>query len=62
MIKKALDYLEAGSQAVLLLDAEPQRAILVTPPGQLQVLERDHTLDLGHVLPGFTCRVGEFFE
>ncbi|MBI2896765.1 MAG: Uma2 family endonuclease [Deltaproteobacteria bacterium] len=62
LMKKALEYLGAGGKMVWILDPEPQRVMLVTPPGHVRVLEREETLDGGDVLPGFGCKVAELFE
>jgi Uma2 family endonuclease len=61
-IQKALDYLQAGAEMVWLLDPEPERLLLVTPPNQIRILGPDDTLDGGETLPGFACAVREFFE
>jgi len=36
--------------------------MVFTSGSQLQVLGPDETLDGGDVLPGFSCKVSEFFE
>lgn len=59
---KALEYLTAGAKMVWVLDPEPQRVMVYTPPNQIRVLRRDDTLDGGDVLPGFSCKVAELFE
>lgn len=59
---KALEYLAAGAKMVWVLDPEPERVMVYTPPNQIRVLRRDETLEGGDVLPGFSCRVGEMFE
>ena len=62
LMRKALEYIEAGSQLVWLLDPEAERVIVVTPPDHYRVLTADETLDGGDVLPGFSCAVRELFE
>lgn len=60
--KKALEYLAAGAGMVWVLDPAPRQLMLFTPPNQVRVLQPDETLDGGTTLPGFACRVAEFFE
>ncbi len=60
--KKALEYLAAGGRMVWVLDPDPQRVVLYTPPNAVRVLGVDDELDGGDVLPGFRCRVSELFE
>jgi Uma2 family endonuclease len=62
LAKKALEYLAAGAKMVWVLDPEPARLLLFTPPDRIRVLGRDEILDGGDVLPGFSCRVAEMFE
>lgn len=62
LTKKALEYLAAGSKMVWLLDPEPQRVLLFTPPNCVRVLGKDDVLEGDDALPGFRCRVGELFE
>lgn len=61
MTKKALEYLSAGARMVWIVDADPRRVVLFTPPNQVQILGADDTLDGGEVLPGFQCKVAEMF-
>jgi Uma2 family endonuclease len=61
MTKKALEYLAAGAKMVWIVDADPQRVVLFTPPNQVQILGADELLDGGEVLPGFSCKVAEMF-
>jgi Uma2 family endonuclease len=62
MIKKALEYLAAGARMVWLVDADPRRVMLFTPPDHVQILGEDEALEGGDVLPGFRCQVAELFE
>jgi Uma2 family endonuclease len=61
MTKKALEYLAAGAKMVWVVDAEPQRVVLFTPPNHVKILGSDDTLDGGDVLPGFSCKVADMF-
>ena len=62
MTKKALEYLAAGAQMVSLVNPDPQRLMLFTPPDHVRILGADDRLDGGDVLPGFTCVVRDFFD
>ncbi|MEM9193163.1 MAG: Uma2 family endonuclease [Myxococcota bacterium] len=62
LARKALEYLGAGAQMVWVIDPEPKRVMVYTPPSNIQVLGEDDTLDATDVLPGFSCRVGELFD
>ncbi|WP_437732815.1 Uma2 family endonuclease [Sorangium sp. So ce1335] len=62
LAKKALEYLAAGAKLVWVLDPEPGRLMIFTPPNQIRVLGRGDALDGGDALPGFSCRVDELFE
>jgi Uma2 family endonuclease len=61
MTKKALEYVAAGAKMVWLVDADPRRVVLFTPPNQVKILGPEDTLEGGDVLPGFRCRVAEMF-
>jgi Uma2 family endonuclease len=62
LAKKAMEYVRAGTQAVWILDADPRLVMVITADRQLTILGEDDTLDGGDVLPGFSCKVSEFFE
>ncbi len=62
MTRKALDYIAGGAQMVWLVDPEPRRMVLFTPPNQVRILGPDETIDGGELLPGFACSVSEFFQ
>ena len=61
MTQKALEYLAGGAKMVWLVDPEPRRLVLFTPPNNVQIIGPDDTLDGGDVLPGFRCLVTELF-
>jgi Uma2 family endonuclease len=62
LASKALEYLAAGSQLVWVVDPDDELVMVFTAPNQVQVLGPDDLLDGGDVLPGFSCKVSEFFE
>lgn len=62
LMKKALEYLGAGSRMVWLLDPDARRVVVCTPPSSVKVLGPDDELDGGEALPDFRCRVTELFE
>jgi Uma2 family endonuclease len=59
---RAIEYLAAGAKMVWVLDPDPARVMVYTPPNAIRVLRSDEILDGGDVLPGFSCRVAELFE
>jgi Uma2 family endonuclease len=61
-MRKALEYIKAGTKQVWLLDPVTKELMLVTPPDQVRVLGRGDVLQGGELLPGFQCRVAELFE
>lgn len=62
LAKKALEYLAAGGKVVWVVDAAAEQVMVFTPPNQVKVLGRDDVIDGGDVLPGFACRLADFFE
>lgn len=61
MTQKALEYLAAGAKMVWIVDVDPQRVVLFTPPDRVRILGADDVLEGGDVLPGFRCKVAEMF-
>lgn len=58
---KALDWLDAGAQAVLVVDPVRRTATVYRTRDDIRVREAGEELDLGDVVPGWSPRVGEFF-
>jgi Uma2 family endonuclease len=58
---KALEYLQAGTKMVWVVDPESKTVAVYTPPDHIRVLRENETLDGGEVLPNFQIRVGELF-
>jgi Uma2 family endonuclease len=61
MTKKALEYLAAGARMVWVVDAEPRRVVLFTPPDHVRILGENDAIEGGDALPGFQCQVSELF-
>jgi Uma2 family endonuclease len=61
MTTKALEDLAGGARMVWIVDADPRRVVIFTPPDHVKILGPEDTLDGGDVLPGFRCKVAEMF-
>jgi Uma2 family endonuclease len=61
MTTKALEYLAGGARMVWIVDADPRRVVIFTPPDHVKILGPDDLLDGGDVLPGFRCTVADMF-
>jgi len=62
LARKALEYLQAGTKMVWVVDPESKTVAVYTPPNHIRVLREDETLDGGEVLPNFQIRVGDLFR
>lgn len=58
---KALEWLAAGTRAVIVVDPPTRTATVFRSPDDIVVLHGDDQLDLGDVVPGWSPRVGDFF-
>jgi len=58
---KALEWLEAGSTAVLVLDPPKRTATVYREQGDAHVHGPEDTLDLSNAVPGFSVTVAELF-
>jgi len=58
---KALDWLAAGTRAVVVLDPPLRTATVYRARDDIRVLTDDERLDLGDVVPGWSARVGDLF-
>lgn len=58
---KALDWLAAGTRAVLVVDPPRRTATVYRARDDIRVLDADEHLDLGDVVPGWKPLVGDFF-
>ena len=61
VIGKAQLYLRQGVSIALLVDARHRQVTVWQANGTVRILAESDTLDLDSVLPGFACRVAEFF-
>jgi Uma2 family endonuclease len=60
--EKVREYLTAGVRVVWVVDPVAHTVTVYRRPDAGQVLEATALLTEEEVLPGFSCRVGEFFE
>lgn len=61
-LAKMLDYIYAGVGVVAILDPKTESASVFRPGERQQIFEKDQTLTLPDVLPGFSVPVAQFFE
>ena len=62
VIVKVLDYIRAGVTVVVVLDPKTESASVFRRDDRQDIFEKDETLTLPDVLPGFTVPVARFFE
>lgn len=60
--RKVLHYLEHGVRLVWVVDPGVQTATVYRSRQEIFILGHGDEITGGDVLPGFSCRVGEFFE
>jgi Uma2 family endonuclease len=58
---KALEWLAAGTTAVLVLDPAKQTATVYRGKGDAHVHSGEEMVDLGDAVPGFSVAVAELF-
>jgi Uma2 family endonuclease len=58
---KALDWLGAGTRAVVVVDPRLLTAMVYRARHDIRILTADEPLELGDVVPGWSPLVGEFF-
>jgi len=61
MREKVGEYLSAGA-SVVVVEPDDRTVTCHRPGSQSVTLTADDRLDLGDVIPGFTCQVSELFE
>ena len=62
VIEKVLEYLTAGVSVVVVLDPKTESASVFRPDTRQEIFEKDQTLTIPDVLPGFSVPVSRFFE
>ena len=60
--RKALDYLNAGTQLVWVLDPVSKTVTVYRSENDIEILTHKATLTGEDVVPGFSCPVGKLFE
>jgi Uma2 family endonuclease len=60
--RKIFEYLTAGTAVVWLVDPEQKQVTVFRPGSGPQVCRSDETIEGGSELPGFLCRVADFFR
>lgn len=61
-LTKMLDYIRIGVPVVVILDPKTESASVFRPGERQDIFEKDQTLTLPDVLPGFEAPVARFFE
>ena len=59
--QKATEYLQAGVSIAIVIDPSTESVTVHRPDARQQIFEREQTLTLEDLLPGFTLRVAELF-
>jgi Uma2 family endonuclease len=59
--EKVRIWLAAGSLLVWIVDPESRTVVVHRPGAEPQTLQEDQEIDAGAVIPGFRCRVADFF-
>ena len=62
IVRKALDYLEAGTRLVWVLDPIAKAVTVYRSESDIEILTCEATLTGEDVVPGFTCPVEQLFE
>ena len=61
IVRKAFDYLEAGTRLVWVLDPVAKAVTVYRSKSDIETLTHDAMLTGEDVVPGFTCSVGQLF-
>ena len=62
IVRKAFDYLEAGTRLVWVLDPVAKTVTVYRSDSDIEILTHEATLTGEDVVQGFTCPVGQLFE
>lgn len=60
--EKALEWLATGTMLVWVVWPDTRQVTVYRPDAEPLTLTEDRELDGGELLPGFRCRIAEFFE
>ena len=61
VVRKALDYLKAGTRLVWVLEPVSKTVTVYRSESDIEILTNGATLTGEDVVPGFACRVGQLF-
>ncbi len=61
VLAKVAEYLAIGVRMVLIIDPRVERVTVFTPDQEPVMLVAKNVIDGGEALPGFRCKVAEFF-
>ncbi|HJZ58766.1 MAG TPA: Uma2 family endonuclease [Gemmataceae bacterium] len=62
LLGKVLDYLRAGVGVIVAIDPKTESVSVFRPGERQDIFEKDETLTIPDVLPGFEVAVARFFE
>lgn len=62
LLTKADEYIQMGSPMVWIIDPSVKRLTVFQPDSEPLTYAAENELDGGTILPGFRCRIIEFFE
>ncbi len=62
LMAKVAEYLEAGAKCVCVLDERTKSILISTADDPGRTLDSNSELTFPDILPGFSVRVGQFFE
>lgn len=62
IVRKAFDYLDAGTRLVWVLDPVAKAVTVYRSKSDIETLTHEATLTGENVVPGFACSVGQLFE
>lgn len=60
--RKVLHYLDHGVRLVWVVDPKPQTVMIYRARHDVCILAEQEEITGGDVLPGFSCRVAEYFQ
>ena len=62
IVRKAFDYLNAGTHLVWVLDPVAKTVTVYRSESDIEILTHEATLTVENIVPGFACPVGHLFE